>query len=238
MNRTPTLLAVLAILAAPAAAHAATWQPSAELGIVNTTGNSETFSINGRFGLKAVEDLWTHDYYLAVLRSENEDELTANRYELGAKSDRMLTERSYLGAAARYENDDFSSYDYQATLALNYGGWLVREEGHSFKIEGGPGVRRAQLAGTGEVETGALLRGFADYQHQITESTKFFNTTLVEATSDNTFAQNDIGIAVSINKSLALKAAFQARHNTDVPAGIDRTDTLTSVNIVWTPKPN
>lgn len=232
MNRT---LLVLAVLASPTAAFAATWQPSAELGIVNTTGNSETTSINGRLGLKAEEDLWSHDYYLAALRSESDDELTANRYEIGAKSDRKLTERSYLGAAARYESDDFSPYDYQATLALNYGGWLLREEGHSFKLEGGPGVRRAQLADTGEVDTGALLRGFADYQHQITDSTRFFNTTLVEATSDNTFAQNDIGIAVSINKSLALKAAFQARHNTEVPAGTENTDTLSSVNIVWTP---
>lgn len=235
MNRT---VLVLALMASPAAAFAATWQPSAELGIVNTTGNSETTSINGRFGLKAEEDLWSHDYYLAALRSESDDELTANRYEFGAKSDRKLGERSYLGAAARYENDDFSPYDYQATLALNYGGWLLREEGRSFKLEGGPGVRRAQLADTGEVESGALLRGFADYQHQITESTKFFNTTLVEATSDNTFAQNDIGIAVSINKTLALKAAFQARHNTDVPVGTENTDTLTSVNIVWTPAAN
>lgn len=232
MNRT---LLVLAVLASPTAAFAATWQPGAELGIVNTTGNSETTSINGRFGLKAEEHLWSHDYYLAALRSESDDELTANRYEIGAKSDRKLTERSYLGAAARYESDDFSPYDYQATLALNYGGWLLREEGHSFKLEGGPGVRRAQLADTGEVDAGALLRGFADYQHQITDSTRFFNTTLVEATSDNTFAQNDIGIAVSINKSLALKAAFQARHNTEVPVGTENTDTLTSVNIVWTP---
>ncbi|GAB2658081.1 DUF481 domain-containing protein [Arenimonas aestuarii] len=232
MNRT---LLVLACLASPAAASAATWQPNAELGIVNTTGNSETTSINGRFGLKAEEDLWLHDYYLAALRSESDGELTANRYELGAKSDRMLTERSYLGAAGRYENDDFSPYAYQATLALNYGGWLLREEGQSFKIEGGPGIRRAERADTGDVESGALLRGFADYQHQITDSTKFFNTTLVEATSDNTFAQNDIGIAVSINKTLALKVAFQARHNTDVPVGTERTDTLSSVNIVWSP---
>ena len=233
MNRS---LLVLALLASPSLVFAATWQPSAELGIVNTTGNSETTSINGRFGLKAEEDLWSHDYYLAALRSESDDQLTANRYEVGAKSDRKLGERSYLGAAARYENDDFSPYDYQATLALNYGGWLVREEGRSFKLEGGPGVRRARLADTGEVESGALLRGFADYQHQITDSTKFFNTTLVEATSDNTFAQNDIGIAVSINKTLALKAAFQARHNTEAPDGVERTDTLTSVNIVWSPR--
>ena len=68
MNRN---ILVLALLASPAAAFAATWQPAAELGIVNTTGNSETTSINGRFGLKAEEDLWSHDYYLAALRSES-----------------------------------------------------------------------------------------------------------------------------------------------------------------------
>lgn len=230
---TRTLL-VLALVAASGAA-CAEWQPSAELGIVATRGNSDTTSLNGRFGLKGEDDLWTHEYHLAALRAENDDELTANRYEFGAKSARKLGERSYLGAAARYEDDDFSPYDYQATFALNYGGWLLRDENRSFQLEGGPGVRRARLADTGEVETGALLRAFADYQHQITDSTKFFNTTLVEATRDNTFAQNDIGIAVSINESLALKAAFQARHNTEVPVGTERTDTLTSVNIVWTP---
>ena len=58
----------------------------------------------------------------------------------------------------------------------------------------------------------------------------------VEAADENTFAQNDIGIAVSINKTLALKAAFQARHNTEAPDGLERTDTLTSVNIVWSPR--
>lgn len=230
---TRTFLALA--LAAASGAACAQWQPSAELGIVSTSGNSDTTSLNGRFGLKGEDAQWTHEYHLAALRSESDDELTANRYELGAKSARKLTERTYLGAAARYENDDFSPYDYQATVAVNYGAWLLRDDTRSFQLEGGPGVRRARLADTGEVETGALLRGFADYQHQITESTKFFNTLLVEATSDNTFAQNDIGIAVSINKSLALKAAFQARHNTDVPVGRERTDTLTSVNIVWTP---
>jgi len=35
---------------------------------------------------------------------------------------------------------------------------------------------------------------------------------------------------------LALKAALQARHNTEAPDGLERTDTLTSVNIVWSPR--
>ncbi|WP_176693117.1 DUF481 domain-containing protein [Arenimonas terrae] len=228
-------IALALALAVASAAAAADWQPTAELGVVNTSGNSDTTSVNGKFALAGEDALWTHDYYLAALRAESEDQLSANRQELGAKAARKLGERAYLGAAARYENDDFAAYAYQATLAVNYGAWLLKDERREFQIEGGPGLRRAELAETGEAENEALLRGFADYRHQFTESTRFFNTLLVEAAPDNRFIQNDIGIAVSINHSLALKAALQARHNTDVPEGVRRTDTLTSVNIVWTP---
>jgi putative salt-induced outer membrane protein len=223
----------LLALAAPASAD---WTPTAELGLVNTSGNSDTTSANGRFALKGEDDLWTHEYFLAALRAESDDALTANRLELGARTARRLGERQYLGFAARFERDDFSAYERQSTLALNYGTWLLKDEDRSFQLEGGPGLRHARLADGGGSETDALLRGYADYQHQLTDSTRFFNTLLVEATADNTFAQNDIGIAVSINKTLALKAAFQARHNTEAPAGLARTDTLTSVNIVWSPR--
>lgn len=226
----------LALLAASATASAE-WTPTAELGLVNTSGNSDTTSANGKFSLEGTDEVWTHEYFLAALRAEADDVTTANRLELGAKTARRLGERQYLGSAARHERDDFSAYEHQSTLALNYGAWLLKEEGHSFQLEGGPGLRHARLAENGGSETDALLRGYADYQHQLTDSTKFYNTLLVEATPENTFAQNDLGIAVSINKTLALKAGFQARHNTEAPEGVERTDTLTSVNIVWSPRP-
>lgn len=232
MNRKFLVLSLLAAL--PLAAHAQ-WKPSAELGVVNTTGNSETTSVNGKFALSGEDEAWTHDYYAAALRAESGDELTANRAELGAKAARKLGERSYLGGVGRYENDDFSAYGYQATLAVNYGFEALKDERRRLLLEAGPGIRRSRLEGSGETEQDALLRGFADYKHQLTDSTSFFNTLLVEAAQDNTFVQNDIGIAVSINRTLALKAALQARHNTDVPGNLERTDTLASVNIVWSP---
>lgn len=233
MNRTLLALSLLALL--PAAAQAQ-WQPTAELGVVNTTGNSDTTSVNGKFALSGEDAAWTHDYYLSALRAESGDELTANRVEMGAKAARKLGERSYLGGAARYEDDDFAAYGYQATLALNYGIEAFKDDKRHLLLEAGPGLRRARLADSGLREQDALLRGFADYQHQVTDTTSFFNTLLVEAAQDNTFVQNDIGVAVSINRSLALKAALQARHNSDAPADRERTDTLASVNIVWSPR--
>ncbi len=234
MNRMLTL-AVLAALS-PAAFADTEWTPRAEFGLVHATGNADTTSVNGKFGLAGEDEFWTHDYRLAGLRAESDDEISANRWEVAAKTARKLTERTYLGGAARYENDDFSAYSDQATLALNYGWWAIKNDDTTFQLEGGPGIRRAELADTGEREQDAMLRGFADYQHQFTDNAKFFNTLLVEAGPDNTFLQNEIGISVAINRSLALKAALEARHNTEAPAGLERTDTLTSINIVWAPK--
>ena len=80
------------------------------------------------------------------------------------------------------------------------------------------------------------LEGYrvADFSHVLTENTKLVNTFLLESGSDNTFLKNDFGVAVAMNASLALKAGLQARHNTDVAPGIKKTDTLTTMNLVYT----
>lgn len=247
MNRPtnrPILPALLALSLLPSLASASTerrvdetpWTPSAELGFVHATGNSDTASLNGRFGLVRESADWSHDYSVGGLRSESDGALSANRFTFAGKTARRFTPRSSLGAAARHEDDDFGTYARQSTLALTYGYQALRDDDVALRFEAGPGLRHAVRGDTGEDEDSALLRGFADYRHQLTDSTRLFNTFLVEAADDNTFVQNDIGIAVSINRSLALKAALQARHNSTTPAGTEGTDTLTSINIVWSPK--
>ena len=62
---------------------------------------------------------------------------------------------------------------------------------------------------------------------------KLLDTTLVEAGSNNTFLQNDTGLAVSMNDRLALKVGYQVRHNSDVTPGTKKTDTLLTTNLVF-----
>src|SRR3546814_9448225 len=61
-------------------------------------------------------------------------------------------------------------------------------------------------AETGEVENGVVGRGLVDFKRQLTDNTAIYNAFLVESGSDNTFLQNDIGIAVAMNEKFALKA--------------------------------
>ena len=103
-------------------------------------------------------------------------------------------------------------------------------------MQGGPGYRFAELADTGESEDGMIFRGDLGFDHQLTDTTKIVERFLVETGSDNTYLQNDLGLEVSINGALALRLGYQVRHNTDVPAGTEKTDTLTTIGLIYETK--
>lgn len=249
-------LCLLFAAMAPFASHAQDaapptdgWTGTGELGLALARGNSRSENLNAKLGFAKEDAQWKHAFSAAALRAKGEVtgdfdgdgvaeerfELSANRYELGASSAYKLSPRSHIGGAARYENDDFSPYEYQATVAIGYGYKFIDTERTQLLGEFGPGYRRARETDTGQVQSSLIGRGLLDFRYQLTGNTELFNTLLVESGKENTFAQNDLGVSVAMNERFALKAGLQARHNTDVDeaAGIKKTDTLTTVNLVY-----
>ena len=55
------IAAILACCVLPVAAQATDWKPAAELGLVVTTGNSDTTNINGKLALHGEDEQWIHD---------------------------------------------------------------------------------------------------------------------------------------------------------------------------------
>ena len=230
-----------------AATQSAGWTGTGELGFASARGNARSESLNLRFALGRETERWRHGWHASALRAKGEVsgdfdgdgvvedryEVNANRYELGLTSAYKFNARNRLAGSGRYENDDFSPYEYQATVAVSYGRQLVDSERTTLETEIGPGYRRARELGTGVVESDLIVRGLLDFSHALTGNAKLVNRLLVETGPDNTFAQNDFGVSVAMNESFALKAGLQARHNTEVGPGTRRTDTLTTINLVY-----
>ncbi len=118
---------------------------------------------------------------------------TAQRWEVRGQTQYTFTERAYGFGAARYENDEFSQYDYQSTLAGGLGYKIIDTERTKFWVQGGPGYRYAKTRATDESEDGVIFRGDLGFEHQLTDTTKIVERFLVEAGSDNTYLQNDLG---------------------------------------------
>ena len=252
MNRSALVLALTLALPATAAmaeqAPAEGWTGTGELGLALARGNAKSENLNTKLNFKNEDDQWKHQFSFAALRAKGETsgdfdgdgvperrfELNANRYEAGASSALKMNERAYWVGALRYENDDFAPFESQTTFSLGYGYTAIKNDTTTLSLEAGPGYRRAKSAATGETETDTIVRAQVDFQHQLTENTQLGNLLLVESGSDNTFIQNDLGVKVAMNSKLALKAGVQLRNNSDVAPGTDKTDTLTTVNLVYT----
>jgi putative salt-induced outer membrane protein len=215
------------------------WKGSGELGLALTRGNSETESLNAKLGLSFEDAQWKHDIGAVVLRQKGEidgtDELqlTANRYELSGSSAWKFSERAYLIGSLRYENDDFAPFEYQTIASIGAGWYAIKNDTTQWLFEGGPGYRRYKEVATGQTDGEAVFRGRMAYNHAFNAQTSFENILLVEAGSDNTFAQNDSGVVVKMNAKLALKAGLQFRHNSDVAPGLKKTDSLFTTNLVY-----
>ncbi len=109
-----------------------------------------------------------------------------------------FTDRAYWFGAGRYEDDRFSTYDFQSSLATGLGYKLIDEERTKLWVQGGPGYRYAEYRATGESEDGLIFRGDLGFEHQLTDTTKIVDRFLIETGSDNTYIQNDLGLEVTI----------------------------------------
>jgi len=243
------------------------WSGSGEAGFAASRGNSKSENLNVKLQFKKEDETWKDNFYLTALRSKGEVdtatvdnstnpptvvnsskyELNSNRYEGGASAGYKLDERSYIVGALRYENDDFSPFQYQAVASIGYGYTALKNESDELSFEIGPGYKRYQpIDALGpDIVDGAPVhhsfdsegevvgRGLIAYRHNFNATTSFVDTLLTEAGSDNTFVQNDAGVQVDMNKKLALKIGYQVRHNSDVAPGIKENDQLMTTNLVY-----
>lgn len=232
MNR--SLAIVLAGLALCATMPAqAQWKGKGEVGIVFARGNADTDTANVKVDTSREVDRWKHAFGIAALRASSEGLTTAERYGANWQSDYKLTDRSFWFGGLRYEQDEFSGFNYQASVSTGYGYKFIDTERTKFSGQAGAGYRRSKLLPSGFVQSGAIFRGDLKFDHALTDTTRIINTFVVEAGSENTFASNDLAVQVKMSDKFALSVGLGVRHNTDPPLGLEKTDTLTTVNLVY-----
>jgi len=235
MFRFPQLCIALALCSAATPALA-DWTGKGNIGASFATGNSENQAASAALELKNTVDKWQHTIGFAGNYGSESGTTNAQRWEVRGQTQYAFTERAYAFGAGRYDDDRFSQFDYQASLAGGLGYRIIDSERTKLWVQGGPGYRYAEIRATGESEDGVIFRGDLGFDHQLTDTTKIVDRLLVEAGSDNTYVQNDLGLEVTIKGSLGLRLGYQVRHNTDVLPGVEKTDTLTTVGLLYETK--
>ncbi len=208
-------------------------EAEAELGIVSTTGNTDTQSLNGRFSISSEGARWRHEADLKGHYASDSSKTTAQRLVVGAKTEYKRSEVDYSFATLRYEDDRFSGYDYRVIATAGYGRRFFPSKATTLNVEGGPGYRYSREHEDG-TERDVIMRGAAIFEWRLSGSATFTEEVSIEAGERGKVIESVASLNARINSNLALKTSYTVRHNTKVPQDTRKTDTVTAVTLVYT----
>ena len=228
-----------------------------EIGLVNTAGNTQTNSLRAKVDI--TQDLQSFRNHLvlsgfnkenAVVIVENgvarsEDITTAERYSGSFQTDYKLNaEHRGLFAYASYEEDKFSAFESQGTVAVGYSDRVFKYDNSHLNYSVGPGmafnkridtIENGVLVEEGESESIGIVRVALDFLYQINENAKLTQTVssdIAVSQDDNTKSHAETALTANVMTGLALKASYVIDYNSVVNNDRKHADTITSITFV------
>ncbi|MGJ9416500.1 YdiY family protein [Massilia sp. CMS3.1] len=218
------------------------WFTSAELGAINTSGNTTGTSISGKIDARHETRDWSREYIVSGFFKEDEitdddgeryRQRSAERWALSAKAAyKLMNEGSRAFVLGSHVNDKFGAYTRYSSFAVGHGSQLYTTDDKALDVEIGPGYFNGQRE-TGETESGMTVRGAARFRWQVSPSAAFMQTVSVERGTSNVHSIAESALSTKINDTMQMKAAFSARNDTNVPSDKKNLDTQTSLTLVY-----
>lgn len=215
----------------------AQWSGKGEAGVAIASGNTDTKSANARVAVGYKSDGWEDSASLAGNYVRTDGLTTARRWELGAQTRYNFGAHTFWFGAGRYEQDRFSGFDHQGVISTGVGRKFIDSDITHLAGQVGVGFKFFETIATlvapasKENELGGVAS--LNFDHQLTKTTTVYDKFGAEFTSENNFLQNELGLTVKMTDRLALSLAYAVRHNTDPPPGFKKTDTLSTLNLVY-----
>ena len=239
-----------ALVAAPLAAHADDlppgWSGKGQAGYIMSRGNSDTASANVKLDLNLLRNDWKHNLSLDGLFGRSAGITSSERWDARLQSNYQITAHMFSFAALSYQDDRFGGFQYQASGSGGLGYKFFDSEDTKLSAQIGVGYRslRPELlikddVGTVidriplETQTEVVGTAGVDFSHRFNASTRLLDKLNAESGSSNTSIRNDLSLEVKMNSRLSLAAGFSVLENTNPPAGLKRTDTITTLNLVY-----
>jgi putative salt-induced outer membrane protein len=218
------------------------WNTSAELGAITTSGNTNGTSVTGKIDARQELDEWSNQYIVTGFFKEDERKQadgssasfrSAERYSLSAKAAyKLLDDGKKLFVLGAYVDDKFGAYTTYSTLAVGTSHRVLQSEDKSLELELGPGYFSGTRA-NGDSESGFTVRGAAALRWQVGPAAQFSQTVSVERGTSNVRSSAEAALSTKINGTMQMKAAVVARNDSNVPADKKNTDTQTSLTLVY-----
>ncbi|KID57927.1 hypothetical protein JF50_04055 [Pseudoalteromonas luteoviolacea] len=231
------------------------WDITSEVGAIITSGNTETTTLKGEIKAKHHLDNWRNEYKIDGIFKEDEienddgvkvKERTNEKYSLSVQGNyKLVDDHSHLFIFGSYDSDYFGAYRSESVFSIGYGLRVLSRPNMYLDFEVGPGIKRFEYQENstetkddgqslaGETESEAIGVAKLDYEWTISDNAKFTQVIAVEYGDTNTKSESETALMAKVNGSLQMKVAYKITHNSEVDVGKEKTDTETSLTLVY-----
>ncbi|MBT4838525.1 MAG: DUF481 domain-containing protein [Methylococcales bacterium] len=209
------------------------WKIEAELGLVITQGNTETQTINSKLDLTKEQKNWRYNLHFEALNTSSDEITSAEKYLGSGKINYKFKQKDYLFGLLIYEVDRFSGFKDQTTGSLGYGHSFISSKKKNLDIEAGFGYRQNTLD-TGSSESEGIFSLAGVFKWKVSKTTDFKQSLNTHIGENITISKSDTSLQVNIKNNLAMKLSYNVKHSSDVPLNTKKTDSITSVTLVYT----
>ena len=218
-----------------------TWDMSAELGILITSGTTQSTSFLAKANANHEWQNWRMQYSFNALYkkddvydAEQQKEVfktSAEKYIFNLQADYELTDTDAVFGFYSYTDDRFAAYVEYATIVAGYSFRAVNEDDMVLDLNIGPGYAKG-LTSEGETEQGLIIRGSAAFKWDFTDYARFVQNVSIETAGFNTRTISETSLNTRLSSSMQMKVGFKATHNTEVESNIPKLSTETSLTLV------
>ncbi len=231
-NKSESFLLLVLLSGVASLAGAGEWTGEGELGFTSTSGNTDSESLNAKFGIGKKYEKWEHNAKLNVLRSSNSGVDSADSTVFTEKTEYRFAEKTFAFGRIRYEQDEFSGFEYQSVISIGVGHIFLNAERHKLEASAGAGYR--DFENDLDVKTQEVVfDGQLKYAYIISETSTFNQNLFIEEGSSNTYTKSETFLKLVVVGNLGAKFGYEVKRNSNVPAGTEKTDTITTATLVY-----
>lgn len=229
-------LAALAFIAAPGIAMAAPngWSGDAGLGYIASNGNTKSSTGNAKLSLIYTQDVWQNTFLASASGTSSDSTTTGEQYGASDKLAYSFTANDYAFGSVEWAKDLYGPILQRTVESVGYGRHVLTGPVHLLDLEAGVGERQETVNNVAEDKHNNLIGRFAGkYTWKISDTSTFGETLKVETGNSDTFTESVTELKVNVVANIFASASYTLRHNSTVPVGASKTDTITALNLSY-----
>lgn len=213
------------------------WEATAGLGLSLTSGNTDTTSLTTNIQVIQYLEFWEMQYKFDGIKQKNEGQTTANNKNYAIKGQyKLQKENAFMFAEGKRLEDDFGPFAENNTISVGYGQRLYKSKDLLIRADIGPGYTRYKFNESGETDSSSIVHVAGNLKWKISKSADFTQSLIFDqqlSDDKNLLVVSQSTLGARINGSLKMTLDVKITNNSEVQPGKKETDTITSVNLVY-----